>query len=377
MHLQLAATCGLGLEDIVATELRDLGMAEVKPGPGAVEFTGTWEDVWWANLRLRAANRVLVELGGGPARDGDDLAAGARALFFKRGGLELARVLVPERSFAVHATVTGSTLRDARWAALRFKDGLVDAQRQRFGSRSSVEREDPDVALRLRVHHDQATLFLDTSGLPLDRRGYRVKSVDAPLREQLAAACVLASGWDGQGPVVDPMCGSGTLLVEAASFALSASPQRLRSDFAFMRLPGFDRRAFEDLRRVRFEPLSRNLQLFGRDQSPSAIAASRANLEVAGLSDQAVLEVGDAFAFDPPPGPGLLVINPAYGERLAMAEDFWPRLGDLMKQRYRGYRAVVIAGDAQLGKTIGLKSKRRWPVWNGPIEARILVFELY
>jgi putative N6-adenine-specific DNA methylase len=388
MHLHLVATCALGLEEILDGELATLGAEGRERGRGAVSFRGTWRDCWRANWRLRTANRVLVELGRFPGTGGDALAAGARrliaggphaagALDLAGGGLDLGAILHPDRSFALHATAAGSQVRDARWAVLKVKDGLVDGQRDRWGRRSSVDRADPDIHLRLRLAGDEATLLLDTSGEPLDRRGYRAVSGTAPLREQLAAAVVLASGWDGRGPVVDPMCGSGTLLVEAAWIARGWAPGRLRQRWAFERLPGYDAAGFAA---VRAEPLPApgpDVHLLGNDRSAEALRAARASLERAGLGKIARLRQGDAADLAPPPGPGLLVVNPPHGERLRQEPEEWRALGDLLKRRFTGWRAAVLAGGESRGKWIGLRPARRLPVMNGPLEARILVFELY
>lgn len=365
----------------MAGELGDLGARSIERHKGAVSFRGDWRQVWRANWRLRTANRVLVELGTWPAADGDALARGAYRLVAGRGGeqkmLDLGDLLRPELSFALRATTRESRVRDQRWATLKVKDGLVDAQRDRFGRRSSIDRDTPDLALRLRLFRDQATLTLDTSGESLDHRGYRLESTTAPVREHLAAACVLAAEWDGVGPVVDPMCGSGTLLAEAGAFALGLAPGRLRGGWSFERLPSFDRRAFEAIRREPIPAPGPDVRLYGADLDPTAVAAAGTNLEAAGFADCARVRRADAFDYQPPAGPGLLLINPAYGERLAENRDQWRRLGDLLKQRYTGFRAAVLAGDPDRGKHIGLRPTRRIPVMNGPIEARILIFDLY
>jgi 23S rRNA G2445 N2-methylase RlmL len=390
--LALVATCARGLEGVLAGEMRSLGIEPVMTGEhGAVGFTGGWADCWRANWRLRTANRILVELGRWEAGDGAALAAGARALAAGRGGLDGARgglggleggsLLHPDRTFAIHATAAASRIRDARWAALTAKDGLVDGQRERWGRRSDVDRADPELALRLRLHADRATLLLDTSGEPLDRRGYRVRSTAAPVREQLAAACVLASGWNGQGPVVDPMCGSATLLIEAAWVALGIAPGRLRESWAFERLPGFAPAAFAA---IQAEPLpvpGPEVRLFGNDRSAEALRAARANLACAGLEGRSVLRRGEAAEFAPADGldggPGLVLVNPPYGERVAADAPSWRALGDLLKKRYRGWQAVVLAGGEGRGKHIGLRPRRRIPVKNGPLDARILLFDLF
>jgi 23S rRNA G2445 N2-methylase RlmL len=382
--LSLVATCSLGLEEMLAGELLELGVAAPERQRGAVAFGGGWRDCWRANWRLRTANRVLVRLATWEARDGPALHAGARALAAGRllmAGFGAGPLFHPDRTFALHATATGSEIRDARWAALSVKDGLVDGQRDRWGRRADVDRDAPDLHLRLRLHDNVATLLLDTSGEPLDHRGYRTAGSAAPLREQLAAACVLASGWDGRGAVVDPMCGSATLLIEAAWFALGRAPGHLRTAWAFERLPGFDPAAFAA---VKAEPLPApgpGVRLFGNDSSPAALRAARASLGAAGLADRARLHRGDALDVMPPQGdglaPGLVLVNPPHGERLPTAPERWKELGDLLKKRFRGWRAVVLAGGEGQGKHIGLRPRRRLPVMNGAIEARILLFDLF
>lgn len=380
MSLRLVATCALGLEEILEGELSLLGVSDCRRGKGAVSFEGTWSDVMRANWRLRTANRVLVDLASWDGSTAESLAAGAGKLVTSSrswDGLSAARLLDPRHTFAIRATSSASQLRDTRWVGVKVKDGIVDAQRRRFGRRASVDRQRPDVMLRVWLSRDRATLLLDTSGEPLDRRGYRVVTSTAPVRESLAAACILASGWDGKGPVVDPMCGSGTMLAEAAAVALGLAPGRLRKRWAFERLPGFDRALWQ---RIREEPIpapAQDLRLIGVDRSTEAVAAAEANLTKARLADYTDLEAGDAYDFRPPSTSGLLLVNPAYGERLEENRDQWPRLGDLMKQRFAGWQAVVLAGGEGLGKHIGLRPKRRIPVRNGPLDARILLFDLY
>ncbi len=380
MPLRLVATCALGLEAILAGELAALGVAGARKGTGAVTFEGGWPEAWRANWRLRTANRVLVELGSWPAADGDVLAAGAGALVASRrswGGVPAGDLFDPGRTLAVRATASRSQVRDVRWAALKVKDGVVDAQRRRFGRRASVARRDPDLPLRLWLHEDRATLLLDTSGEPLDRRGYRLATATATLRETLAAAAVLATGWDGRGPVVDPMCGAGTLLAEAAWIALGRPPGALRRGWAFERLPGFESRAFAAIRTEPLPAPGPEVRLYGTDLDPAALAAAEENLARAGLAERTVLLEQDGLDFAPPPGPGLLLVNPPYGERLEGEPELWGHLGDLLKRRYTGWRAAVLAGDPGRGKWIGLKPRLRLPVKNGPLDARILVFDLY
>lgn len=384
MSLGIVATCVLGLEEILEAELRALGVEETERQRGAVAFPGHWKDCWRANWRLRTANRVLVELGSWEAADGPALAAGARALAggrtrapgLVRTEVDVPRLLHPDRSFALQATSTASEVRDTRWAALSVKDGLVDGQRDHHGRRSYVDRGDPDLHLRVRLLKNRATLLLDTSGEPLDRRGYRAVTTTAPVREQIAAACVLASGWDGQGPVVDPMCGSGTLLIEAAWLALGQAPGKLRRSWAFERLPAYDARAFESVKKEPLPAPGPGVRLHGNDLSREALAAARANLERAGVLGRAALTQGKAADVHPPEGPGLVLVNPPHGGRIGTDAERWRELGDLLKQRFKGWKAAVLAGEDR-GKQIGLRPRRRIPVMNGPMEGRILLFDLY
>ena len=372
------ATCARGLEAVVAAELAALGFETGAAETGGVPFAADERGAVRACWRLRAANRVLLRLASFAAPDDQALYSSMRALAeaFPFSPLAPGALLHPDRSFAIAATTSRSALTDTRWIALRAKDAIADGQRARHGRRADVDRERPDLALRLRLQEDRATLLLDLVGEPLDRRGYRVESTAAPVREQLAAAALLASGWNGRGPVVDPMCGSGTFLAEAGAIALGLAPNRLRRRWGFEALPGFAGLLDE----VRGEPIPApdpEARLHGNDLEPSAVAAALRNLAAAGLAERTTITRGDAFDFLPPPGPGLVVVNPPYGERIAEPAGLWRRLGDLLKQRYAGWKAVLLAGDPALGKQLGLRPARRIPVWNGPLEARVLVVDLW
>lgn len=377
--LRIVATCAAGLEQILAEEIASLGAPAPVAERGGVVVAGDWPLVWRLNWRLRSANRVVVELGRFRAWDRPSLYAGVRDVVQRRVEERgpFGALFDPRATLAVTATSLASRLGDVRLAALVTKDGIVDAQRHCFGRRSDVDRAQPDLPLRLRIHHDEATLLLDTSGDPLDRRGYRVESTAAPAREQLVAAAVLASRWDGRGPVLDPMCGSGTFLAEAGAIALGLSPARLRQRFAFEGFPTFSRAAWQ---RVRQEPIPApgpHVELYGVDRDHSAINATRQGLERAGLGPRARLHIGEAFETDPPDGgPGLVCVNPPWGLRLEDSEAMWRDLGDWLKRRFAGWKAVLLAGDERQGAGLGLRPKR-FPVRAGAAELRILVVDLY
>ncbi|MEM1180830.1 MAG: THUMP domain-containing protein [Acidobacteriota bacterium] len=380
--MRLIATCAVGLESLLTQELEDLGLKPQPGARGAVAFEGDHAAVWRANHWLRTANRVLIEVATWSGQDGDALYAGARNLVRRRkktaSGLDFGRLLSPRKTFAVRATTAVSKQTDTRWIALRVKDGLVDGQRDRHGQRSSVDRDFPDIQLRVRLFKNQATLLLDTSGRPLDHRGYRLSTVQAPLRETLGAAAVLLSGWNGEGPIIDPMCGSGTLIAEAGWWALGRAPSYLRRSWAFENLPGWS--ADAQKKAVADPPhraISNDIELIGLDRDPVAIAATESNLDEARLINRTTLLTGDVFNWQPPEGPGLVLINPPYGERLRSAPDAWKHIGDLLKRRFTGKTAVIVAGGEDQGKTIGLRPRRRLSVKNGPLDARLLVFDLY
>ncbi len=378
--LELVATCAVGLEGLLHDELAALGLAPGAPGPSAVPFRGDHTAVWRANLWLRTANRVLVQLGRVPAHDGDELWRGTRELVLSGafGVVPLSELFEPERTLSVRASASRSALRDVRYVALRFKDGIVDAQRAVYGRRSNIARRGADLALRGWLERDQASLLLDTSREPLDRRGYRAPGTEAPLREQLAAAVILAAGAPAGVPVVDLMCGAGTLLVEAGWIARGIPPGVLRSQWAFEGLPGFEQAAFAAMRGERRASADPPGPLYGFDADQAAVGSARRQLRCAALEEAAQVVCADAFAVPAPAAPpGLVVVNPPYGARLREAPDQWQRLGDLLKRRYAGFRAAVLAGDEFRGKHLGLRPRRRLSVRNGPLEARILVLDLY
>ena len=352
--MKLVATCGAGLEGLLAEELRGLGH-EVSEEIGAVTFEGSAEQAVDAALDLRTANRVLLELGGWAASREEDLYRGALKLVRARED----ELFHPRRSLAIRASSSASHLADARYIALKAKDAIVDAQRERHGRRADIDRDDPGLPLRLRLHRNRATLLLDLCGLPLDRRGYREVTTAAPLRETLAAAAILASGWDGVGPVVDPMCGSGTLLAEAAWIARGLSPQTLRGRFAFLDLPGFPRRP----QRTASGPAP---ELYGGDLSVPALEATRQNLRKAGL--RVKLRRGDALDTRPPAPRGLLALNPPYGHRLQGVD--WADLGRWL-EAWSSWHVVVVAGETP---GLDLEPARVLHVRNGPLQVRVLSF---
>ncbi|HJV66540.1 MAG TPA: THUMP domain-containing protein [Geomonas sp.] len=369
------ATTAKGVEEVLAAELNALGASEVKQESGGVRFGGGLEAAYRANLWLRTASRVLMTLAEFPCETPEQLYQGVRAVSWTR-------YLTTTMTLAVDSSLRDSALTHSGFVALKTKDAIVDTLRDRFGSRPSVDTKDPDLRVNVRLFRNRCTLSLDCSGMPLDRRGYRLDRHEAPLKENLAAALVELSGWDGRVPFLDPMCGTGTIAIEAALKALRIAPGLLRAGFGFQRWPGYDRllwsRLVKEARQGRLDSLP--APIIGSDISHSAIAMAHQNAGRAGVGDLLRLERYPVGELIPPPGPGVLVLNPPYGKRLGEEEALRPlykEIGDVLKQRCKGYTAYLFTGNLELAKSVGLKAARRIVLFNGPIECRLLKYEMY
>lgn len=372
--LTLFATVPLAAEELTAAELQRLGASEVAMVRGGVSFKGNRRLLYRSLLRVRTASRILVQLGQFPCGSPQELYDGMR--LFPWGEL-----LTPAMTLAVDCTLRDSAITHSHFAALKAKDAIVDQLRDLSGSRPSIDTRLPDLRVNLHIARDQATVSLDACGEPLDRRGWRLDRNAAPLRETLAAAIMLHTGWDGSVPLMDPMCGSGTLLLEGAGIALG-QPAGAGREFGLMRWRDFDRRLWGQVMREEEQLALKSLAVpvLGFDQDPKAIIASRENARRAGL--------GYAISFDrrpfeetePSGHQGVLVMNPPYGVRLgdkSQLEGLYRKIGEVLKRRFTGWTAYLLAGDLELAKLVGLKPARRLVLFNGPIECRLLRYELY
>ncbi|WP_224961576.1 THUMP domain-containing class I SAM-dependent RNA methyltransferase [Geomonas subterranea] len=368
------ATTAKGVEEALAAELVRLGVPDVTAESGGVRFAGGMEAAYRANLWLRTASRVLMTLAEFPCESPEELYREVR-------GISWERFLTPALTLAVDCNLRDSTLTHSGFVALKTKDAIVDALRDHFGSRPSVDTKDPDLRVNVRLFKNRCTLSLDLSGEPLDRRGYRLDRHEAPLKENLAAALVELSGWDGGTPFVDPMCGTGTIAIEAALKALRIPPG-LNRGFGFQRWQGFDRalwdRIVAEARSGMLERLPAPVQ--ASDLSHSAVGMAVQNAKRAGVLERLVLGRLPMAELEPPPGPGVLILNPPYGKRLGEVEALRPlykEIGDTLKKRCRGYTAYLFTGNLELAKSVGLKATRRMVLYNGPIECRLLKYEMY
>ena len=365
--------CPRGLEVVLADELRDLGGVDIVQTGGGVGFRGPFALCYRINLESRIASRVLWRVTHASYRSEEDIYRAARALPW--GDWFEAR-----RSILVEINARHCPLKSLDFVTLRIKDAICDHFRDATGIRPDVDKRSPDIRVYGFLTADQFTLYVDTSGEPLFKRGYRDARVDAPLKENLAAGIIRLTGWKTAEPFYDPMCGSGTLVIEAALMARNIAPGGKRK-FAFSKLLNFSesewRRCGE--RAEAAELPAEPLQIFGSDKYGDVLKTARTNLTQAGLQDAVQLKQVDALEMPAPASNGVMVTNPPYGVRIGEEEDltaFYPRLGDALKQRFAGWRAYIFSGDPQLLKLIRLSASKRTPLFNGALECRLYEYKI-
>jgi len=367
------AASAKGLEDLLYLELKRLGIRDLSQKKGGVHFRGEWRDCYRANLWTRTASRILIPIAEFDADSPETLYEGVRPLSWSN-------YLTPGMSIAVDCNLRDSALTHSRFAALKVKDAIVDHFRDRTGDRPDVDVRNPDLRINLHVQSNRCTISLDTSGEKLHQRGYRTEKTRAPLKETLAAALVYLSEWDGISTLIDPMCGSGTIPIEAAMIAANIPPGLNRS-FGFQRWPGFDQPLWTSLlEEARQTRLNDTPAIYGCDVDPKAVALAARNASRAGTGGMIDFSRQDFFNLTPPDSTGTLILNPPYGQRLGDEADlkpFYRKIGDTLKQRYKGYTAYILVGNLPLSKEIGLKPSRRIVLYNGPLECRLLKYDLY
>ena len=371
----MIATTQFGLEEVLANELRALGAEEVQLNTRAVEYQGDLRLLYKANVWCRTAIRILVPFAHFRARDEEEM-------YRQVSRIPWHKYLSNSQTFAINAVVSNSTFQHSLFLAQLTKDAIVDQFRRKTGDRPSIDVARPDIRLNLHMYENQVTLALDASGDSLHRRGYRVQTNVAPLNEVLAAGIVALTGWDKKSPFIDPMCGSGTLLIEAAMLAYNIAPGLYRQGgFGFMSWPDFDQELYEiileEARAARLPEA--DIEIIGSDIDPEYIEAARNNITKAQLEDEVRVRVRDIKAATGTAEPGVVVLNPPYGERLGDEDlnQLYKTIGDTLKTNFSGYDAYVFTGNQEASKNIGLRTSRRIPLYNGPIECRLLKYELY
>ncbi|MFP4095466.1 MAG: class I SAM-dependent RNA methyltransferase [Cyclobacteriaceae bacterium] len=383
----IVITCAPHNGPLLAEEVKALGYPVKSSSILEVSTEGTLHDCMHLNLHLRSAHRVLYQLRRFNAKNADQL---YRYLI----NIPWEDYIPADSYFSVGSYVKNLTIRDTRFANLKVKDAIVDRLQQKYGRRPDTGPKQDRIVVFLHWREEEAGIFLDTSGESIARHAYRRVTVEAPMQEALAAAVVQATRWHPSQPLVNPMCGSGTLAIEAALIKASKAPGLLRDNFAFMHLKTFDRLVWEKMISQAQQQLRQRMDTFvnqmpviiATDNDPKAISAARQNAAAAGVAGLIRFEIADFRDTELPrpaegsEGKAVVLINPPYGERLGEEEELaglYQQIGDFFKQHCAGYFGYIFTGNLRLGKTVGLKTKRKVEFFNGKIESRLLEYELY
>ncbi|TCP14859.1 putative N6-adenine-specific DNA methylase [Crenobacter luteus] len=367
------APCPRGLEPVLADELRRFGARDIAPVDGGVGFTGDDVTMMRANLESRTASRVLLRVAHGRYLNERDVYQLAQQVDWPAW-------FSLDQTFKIKTDGVNAPVKSLDFVSLKIKDAICDRFRDATGARPSVDTRAPDIRVQAFLTRDSATIYLDTSGEPLFKRGWRGETGEAPLRENLAAGILMLAGYDGSQPLVDPMCGSGTFLVEAADIALQRAPGRKRR-FGFEAFANFDAAQWQQVKKVvkAMEREPEPLLIWGSDRDRRMVETAERNLAQAGLKGLVRLKVQDALDARPPAPSGILVANPPYGVRLEEQDALaalYPSLGAWLKQYWAGWTAHFFTGDLRLAKLIRLNPKRRVPLYNGALECRLFAIPM-
>ncbi|HEY5626385.1 MAG TPA: THUMP domain-containing protein [Nitrospira sp.] len=367
------APCPRGLEAALEAELHDLGVSATTKFEGGIGFHTPWASMYWVNLRSHIASRVLWQVGQAPYRSEDDVYRAALSLAWPDwfSSAETIKVKVSARR---------CPLKSLDFVTLRIKDAVCDKFVSVGQKRPTVDTSQPHVRIDAFLDPANVIFYLDTTGEPLFKRGHRISTVDAPLRENLAAGILKLSGWTPGEVLLDPMCGGGTIPIEAALMARKIAPGLSRT-FAFERLLVHDAQRWGHLREAARSKQRADMPaaIYASDQDPAAIKIAQRNFQAAGVGIDIRLRQHEILELEPPTDKGVMIINPPYGVRLSQRdelESFYPKLGDWLKQRFAGWRVYIFTGDSRLPKLIGLAPSKRTPLFNGALECRLYEFTI-
>lgn len=362
-----------GLETVLADEVKSLGASHIDIGKRVVSFKADKKLMYRANLELRTALRLLLPIASFEVRDEKSLYDGVRKI-------EWETYLQLSQTFAIDAVTHSEIITHSQYAALKTKDAIADRFRHLNGARPSVNVHHPDVRIHLHISNNMCNLSLDSSGRSLNQRGYRLDGGFAPLNEVLAAGMVLLSGWKGDTHFIDPMCGSGTLPIEAALYAYNIPPQINRSNFGFLKWQNMDRDLWENVQEeAASKHRSPGILIQGSDENFRAVKTARANVLSAYLEDKVSIDRKKIAFAAPPPPPGILITNPPYDERMEIEDvaGFYKDVGDILKQKYSGYHAWIISGSQEGLKHVGLRAYKKIALLNGKLPCKFQGYELY
>ena len=362
----------MGLEPVLANELTQLGAKNVQVGRRMVSFTGDKEMMYRANFQLHTAIRILKPIKHFKALSADDVYEGVK-------DIDWTEYLSLDKTFAVDSVVFSEEFRHSKFVAYKVKDAIVDQFREKTGNRPNISVSNPDMRLHIHIAEDQCTLCLDSSGESLHRRGYRQESVEAPLNEVLAAGMILMTGWHGETDFIDPMCGSGTLLIEAALIARNMAPGLFRKEFAFEKWPDFDPDLFDEIYNDDSNEREFTHHIYGYDVDIKAVNTARLNVKAAGLTSDITVEEQDFKNFTQPKEKSIMVTNPPYGERISTSDllGTYKMIGERLKHQFTGNEAWVLSYREECFTQIGLKPSIKIPLFNGSLECEFRKYQMF
>ena len=368
----LIAKTFMGLEQVLAQELTELGAINVEIGRRMVSFTGNKEMMYRANFQLHTAIRILKPIAHFKANSAEDMYAEVRKI-------DWSKYILPGKTFSVDSVVYSDEFRNSRFVTYKVKDAIVDQFREKTGKRPSISVSNPDIRLNIHIAEDKATLSLDSSGESLHRRGYRQESVEAPLNEVLAAGMILMTGWKGDTDFIDPMCGSGTIPIEAALIARNISPGVFRKEFAFEKWPDFDAELFDEIYNDDSQEREFSHHIYGYDADMKAVNTARMNVKAAGLSRDITITQQNFKDFQQPTEKSIIVMNPPYGERISTDNllGTYRMIGERFKNAFKGNEAWVLSYREECFRAIGLKPSIKIPLYNGSLECEFRKYVLF
>lgn len=371
-EFEMIAKTFMGLEPVLANELTQLGAKNVQVGRRMVSFTGDKEMMYRANFQLHTAIRILKPIKHFKALSADDVYEGVK-------DIDWTEYLSLDKTFAVDSVVFSEEFRHSKFVAYKVKDAIVDQFREKTGNRPNISVSNPDMRLHIHIAEDQCTLCLDSSGESLHRRGYRQESVEAPLNEVLAAGMILMTGWRGETDFIDPMCGSGTLLIEAALIARNMAPGLFRKEFAFEKWPDFDADLFDKIYNDDSNEREFTHHIYGYDVDIKAVNTARLNVKAAGLTSDITVEEQDFKNFTQPKEKSIMVTNPPYGERISTSDllGTYKMIGERLKHQFTGNEAWVLSYREECFSQIGLKPSIKIPLFNGSLECEFRKYQMF
>ncbi|MGB3775498.1 MAG: THUMP domain-containing protein [Leeuwenhoekiella sp.] len=372
-NFDMLAKTLFGFEDLLAGELRELGAGNIETGVRSVSFTGDKGFMYKANLCCRTAIKILKPIANFTVRNEEDLYKAVKSI-------DWSAYMALDDTFAINGTVSGPHFTHSQYVALKAKDAVVDQFRERSGARPNVDLKFPDLSIDIHINYNSCTISLDSSGVSLHQRGYRMATNIAPINEVLAAGLLMMSGWKGQTDFLDPMCGSGTMLIEAAMIACNVPPNLNRKQFGFENWNDWDPDLFDTIEDAALKKVREfHFTITGYDKAPSAVEKAIENIKNAQLEEFITVEQQDFFKTEKNSERRLIMVfNPPYGERLAIEmESFYKNIGDTLKQNYPGTHAWFITSNLEALKHVGLRTSKKIKVYNGKLESRLVKYDIY